>query len=331
LSTEALTSEILYGGETSARKFDPKSATPFINKSISEATRRAYGRALREFFQSASMKHPSEVVPQDVLLWRDKMRSQKKSAATVAFKLSVIRSFFEYLKAAGAILLNPASTKLVSPPELPSEPAGRALSAKEVRYLLSGPDREKPEGARDYALMLVMLRLSLRVSEVCSLRTSSVKWSHGRWTLRCKVKGGRKEVWPLPKEVKEAVDHYLKLDRRRREVVHLGGDQAPLFQPHTNYRTLDFDKPLSTRMVQKIVKKWADYSRLGDLSPHDLRRTAITRALETGLTYRLVQMMSKHKDPKTVMRYDHGRENMEQSAVNFLGYDEELEDVVHKR
>jgi integrase len=59
-------------------------------------------------------------------------------------------------------------------------------------------------------------------------------------------------------------------------------------------------------MAQKIVKKWADYSRLGDLSPHDLRRTAITRALESGLTYRQVQMMSKHKDPKTVMRYDHG-------------------------
>ncbi len=96
---------------------------------------------MREFFQSASMKHPSEVVPNDVLLWRDRLRSQRKSAATVAFKLSVIRSFFEYLKAAGTIPLNPASTKLVSPPELPSEPAGRALSAKEVRYLLSGPDR----------------------------------------------------------------------------------------------------------------------------------------------------------------------------------------------
>ncbi|MET0648424.1 MAG: site-specific integrase [Pyrinomonadaceae bacterium] len=167
-----------------------------------------------------------------------------------------------------------------------------------------------------------MLRLSLRVSEVCSLRASSVKWSHGRWTLRCKVKGGREEVWSLPKDVKEVIDSYLRLDRSRREITHSCGEHAYLFQPHTNYRTLDFDKPLSTRMVQKIVKKWADYSRLGDLSPHDLRRTAITRALESGLTYRQVQMMSKHKDPKTVMRYDHGRENMEQNAVNFLGYDE---------
>jgi site-specific recombinase XerD len=76
------------------------------------------------------MKHPLDVVPNDVVLWRDRLRSQKKSAATVAFKLSVIRSFFEYLKAAGAVPLNPASTKLVSPPELPSEPSGRALSAK---------------------------------------------------------------------------------------------------------------------------------------------------------------------------------------------------------
>ena len=322
MPTEALTPEIFRAGEAPSKRFDPKSASPFVNKSVSEATRRAYGRAVREFFQSAGMKHPSEVVPNDVLLWRDKLRSQKKSATTVAFKLSVIRSFFEYLKAAGAIPRNPASTKLVSPPELPSEPAGRALSAKEVRYLLSGPNREKSEGARDYALMLVMLRLSLRVSEVCSLRASSVRWSHGRWTLRCKVKGGREEVWPLPKDVKEAIDNYLWLDRKRREIAHSGGDHAYLFQPHTNYRTLDFDKPLSTRMVQKIVKRWADYSRIGNLSPHDLRRTAITKALDSGLTYRQVQMMSKHKDPKTVMRYDHGRENMEQNAVNFLGYDD---------
>jgi integrase/recombinase XerD len=73
----------------------------------------------------------------------------------------------------------------------------------------------------------------------------------------------------------------------------------------------------------KLVKRWTDYARLGDLSPHDLRKTAITRALDAGLTYRQVQMMSKHKDPKTVMRYDHSRENLDQNAVNFLQYEDE--------
>lgn len=33
--------------------------------------------------------------------------------------------------------------------------------------------------------------------------------------------------------------------------------------------------------------------------------------------------MSRHKGPEAVTRYDHGREDMEQNAVNSLGYDEE--------
>jgi len=303
------------------KRFDPRLATPFVNKSVSEETRRAYRRAMADFFQFVGGKHPTQVVPADVLRWRDHLRHSRKRAATVSFKLSVIRSFFEYLKAAGVVLLNPASTKLVTPPELPTEPAGRALTSKEVRNLLTGPDKEKPEGARDYALMLVMLRLSMRVAEVCSLRASSIKWSHGRWTLRCKIKGGREEVWPLPKDVKQVIEDYLKLDAQRRMTLHSDTD-AFLFQPHSNYRTLVFDKALSTRMVQNIVAKWGRFTGVGDVSPHDLRRTAITRALEMGQTYRQVQMMTKHKDPKTVMKYDHGRENLDQNAVNFLQYEE---------
>jgi integrase len=76
-------------------------------------------------------------------------------------------------------------------------------------------------------------------------------------------------------------------------------------------------------MVQKIVAKWGSFTGVGKVSPHDLRRTAITRALDAGLSYRQVQMMSKHRDPKTVMRYDHGRENLDQNAVNFLQYSDE--------
>jgi SEC-C motif-containing protein len=44
-------------------------------------------------------------VPNDVLLWRNHLRHSRKRAATVSFKLSVVRSFFEYLKAAGVVAL----------------------------------------------------------------------------------------------------------------------------------------------------------------------------------------------------------------------------------
>jgi site-specific recombinase XerD len=321
---EAITTPSGSAPSQGSSRFDPKLAQPFIYKSVSEETRSAYTRAIREFFQFVGHLHPSLVRASDVIAYRDHLRiNKRRKPNTIATKLAIVRSFFEYLRAGGVITVNPASTKLVTPPELPTNPQGRALTTKEVRYLLSSPDRSKVDGARDYAIMLVMLRLSLRLAEVSQLRVSSVKWSHGRWTLRCKIKGGKEEVWPLPKDVKEALDVYLKLDRERRQTLRSGGDEAYLFQPIVNYRTLEFDRPLSTRMVQKIVGRWAEFTGIGHVTPHDLRRTVVTKLLNDGCSYREVQMVTKHKDPKTVMRYDHARENLESSPVNTLSWDED--------
>src|SRR5947209_2135901 len=135
--------------------FDLKLARPFIHKSVSEETRSAYHRAIREFFQFVGNVHPMQVTPEQVIAYRDHLRTEKRRRPnTVATKLAVVRSFFEYLRAGAVITVNPASTKLVTPPELPTDPQGRALTPKEVRHLLSGPHRVKVEGARDYAVML---------------------------------------------------------------------------------------------------------------------------------------------------------------------------------
>lgn len=308
---------------TLSRRFDSRVAATFCERSVSEETRRAYRRVVKEFFSFHRQREPADITPADVQRWRDHLIGSKRSASTVSFKLSVVRSLFDYLLAAGYVSSNPALTKLVPPPALPEDLRGRALSSKEVRYLLSGPDRERPEGARDYALLLLLLRTGLRVSEACRLRLSQIRWSHGRWTVRLRVKGGRERTQPLPAEVKQAIDEYLRRDRRRREVQHSGGAGQFVFQPHTNYRTLEFAKPISATMAWHIVRKWGEFTGVGKLSPHDLRRTAITRALDQGLSYRQVQMMTGHRDPKTVMRYDHGRENLELNAANFLKYDEE--------
>jgi len=302
-------------------RFDKNKADEFARRSTSEATRRAYGRVVREFFASAGNLHPTAIEPSHVRVWRDVLTRRKQKAATISFKLAVVRAFFGYLIALGLVEKNPADAKFVLPPQLPEDMAGRALTPEEVRSVLAGPDRSKPEGARDYALLLVMLRMGMRVSEVCSLKASDLKWSHGRWILKFKVKGGRERTLPVPDEVRTAIKEYLKLDEKRRRNLHSDGDKAYLFQPLVNYRTLEFAKPLSTRMVGHIVARWGNWGGVGKLSPHDLRRTAITRALDQGLSYRQVQMMSGHKDPKTVMRYDHHRENLDQNAVNHLTYE----------
>lgn len=322
-------------------------ARNFVEKSVSEDTRRAYPRALLDFFAFVR-KYPAIVTVDDVIAHRDELvKKRRRKARTVAMKLSVVRAYFGYLKAAGEIQVNPADTGLVSLPAVPDDMAGRALTSEEVLRLLNAPDRSKPEGARDYTLLLTLVRTSLRVSEVRNLQVSSIVWSHGRWTARVKVKGGRERTIPLSKDVKEAIDHYLKLDAGRRRNLHSDGSDAFIFQTIVNYRMLEFDKSLSARQIGKIVDKWAEFSGLNEikdkdraggdkatkdkrkkkkrlrLSPHDLRCTAVTRALDLGFTYRQVQMMSGHKDIRMVVRYDHERENMEQSAINFLYYDEE--------
>lgn len=306
--------------KTPARRFEAKLAAPFVQKSLSDATRRAYTRALSEFFAFVGTRHPADIAPDDVLAYRDHLRARRLRPATVAFHLSVLRSFFAYLKDAGLVDRNPASTRLVPPPQLPTAPAGRALTSKEVRDLLAGPDRSVSTGARDYALLILMVRLGLRVNEVCSLRASSLKWSHGRWTIRFRAKGGDERTLPLPVDLKAALDAYLALDAGRRKLQHSDGPDAHLFQPHVNYRTLVFSKPITPRAVWNVVTRWASFAGIGKLSPHDLRRTVITRALDQGLSYRQVQMMSGHKDPKTVQRYDHGRENLDLNAVNYIDY-----------
>jgi len=310
-------------GISSPDRFDSRVATNFCQRSVSQETRRVYGRVLVEFFKYHNSRHPSEITPTEVLNWRDHLIKSKKRPATIALKLSIVRSFFEYLKAGGYVRENPALTRLVPSPAIPETERGRALTPQEVWHLLAGPDRSEPDGARDYALLMLMLRTGIRVSEACSLRVSSIKWSHGRWVLRLKVKGGRERSLPLPSDVKKAIDDYLKLDSARRTKLGCGGQDAHIFQPMTNYRTLVFDKSLSTTMAWKIVRRWGEFTAVGKLSPHDLRRTAITKAIDQGLSYRQVQMMSGHKNPQTVMRYDYNRENLDQNAVNFLDYGSE--------
>lgn len=134
-------------------------------KSLSVETRRTYQTHIKEFFKFIGNKHPGYVTPTDVIFWRDTLIKKGSRPTTVSTKLSVIRSFFEYLKETGAVGKNPASTMLVPPPVLPEGLAGRALTPKEVRYLLSGPHQDSATGARDYALMLLMCRTFLRVSE----------------------------------------------------------------------------------------------------------------------------------------------------------------------
>src|SRR5262245_16268642 len=66
--------------------FDPRRATEFAQKSMSEETRRAYSRVVREFFAAIGNLDPRLVGPAEVVEWRDKLQRKRQKAATISFK-----------------------------------------------------------------------------------------------------------------------------------------------------------------------------------------------------------------------------------------------------
>lgn len=307
----------------------------WVVRSLSPATRSSYRSVVRHF--AAFLSGPViEAVSDDVRRWRDAMILEGKKPATVAHRLAVLRSLFRYLQADGLVARNPAATELVPPPRLADDQVGRALTPKQVMYLLAGPRRTgldearrlrtPPDpkvivGARDYALLLILARLGLRVAEACSLKVSSIRTARGRSVLHVRVKGGRERQLPLPADVEEAIHSYLHLDRGRRRLAHSDGRDDPLLQPLANHRTLDHGKAVSTRHARSLVARYAELAGIGKLSPHDLRRTFVTVARDQGLSTRQVQMATGHKDSRMIDRYDRGRENLDLNAINFVRFD----------
>ena len=254
--------------------FDRRIINSFCERSRSESTRRNYRQVIEEFFAFYDGAHPATLGPEDIQAWKDHLIKAGKSTSTVILKLAVVRSFYDYLKTNSIVAFNPAATNLVSPPKQPKRLTGHTLSARELQNLLAGPDQSTAEGARDYALLLMLWELPVSINDICVLRVSSQLRGREFWELSLGVKKGRFVSVVLSDDLKTAIENYLSLDeeRRRQPGVRSNGPNAFLFQPTCNYRTLEFSRPLTTRMVRYIVKRWGDYAGLGHLSPHQARR-----------------------------------------------------------
>src|SRR6185369_4806876 len=97
-------------------KFDHSLTAHFCDRSRSEATRKTYRLAIEGFFRFVGNIHPAVINTSDVLMWRDHLQDQKKKSTTVALKVSVLRSFFDYLCGNGIVRANPAAGSAVSVP-----------------------------------------------------------------------------------------------------------------------------------------------------------------------------------------------------------------------
>jgi site-specific recombinase XerD len=164
-----------------------------------------------------------------------------KERRAVVSDNNAVQKYFKDLRANGHIALKPASTRLAPSPPVPEGLVIRDLFSKDVRYLFVSSDRSKPEGARDHAIILIICKVSLSVTEVAALKISSIPWSQGRPIIKFKAQGGRERILPLPPDVQSAIDHYLKLNRRFVEYIVGRSKSAEPIAQHMRVidRTLD--------------------------------------------------------------------------------------------
>jgi integrase len=136
--------------------------------------------------------------------------------------------------------------------------------------------------------------------------------------LRVTGKGGRVHTVPLAPGTTDAIDRYLatRADVEAPLPALAAGarPRRPLFATATGGR---LDQGVIWRLLRRLAEdagpELADVA--GRLSPHSLRHTAITAALDAGVSLRDVQDYARHADPRTTRRYDRARHSLDRHAT----------------
>ena len=99
---------------------------------------------------------------------------------------------------------------------------------------------------------------------------------------------------PLPPAVGRAIDRAA--GRRDRGPIPL------------NSRGARMDRHAATRRLHRLARVNGLRTKV---HPHMLRHTFVTTMLDAGVDLRDVQIAARHADPRTTMRYDRARTNLD--------------------
>ncbi len=263
-------------------------------RNASPYTIRNYTADLRDFFQFLSAKGVSSLKEVDRYVLRDYLSWLMERGivkASVARKLSAIRSFYRYLLREGMISTSPVAT--TSSPKLDKR-LPSFLTIEQVVRLLTAPDLAKPVGLRDRALLELLYASGLRVSELVNLNVAQLNLDSGE--IRVLGKGSKERMVLMGKPAARALSIYLNEGRPK-----LQGEKVS-----DALLTNRYGKRLSARGAQRILGKYASLAGIDKrVHPHLLRHTFATHLLDGGADLRVVQELLGHADLSSTQIYTH--------------------------
>jgi site-specific recombinase XerD len=230
------------------------------------------------------------LAPDDItqFIIRCHKRFSPKNTQTIA---SIIRAFLRFLYVNGDQPQDFSGC-------IPSIPCWRAqhlpefLEQKDVILLLKSCDRRTKKGMRNYALLLLFVRLGLRASEALQLSLDDIDWKHGIVLIR--GKGPKEAKLPLPSDVGEALVAYIK------RVRPLCKSRRIFLRSRAPYRELNNASSVSTIVRRALLTAHLAPKHKG---AHLLRYTAATECLRQGATLFEVGELLRHRSIDTTAIY----------------------------
>lgn len=135
------------------------------------------------------------------------------------------------------------------------------------------------------------------------------------------TKAEDKATVPMVPRVSKMLEDLKTEQEEKYGVTFLPSSTAFIFCAANDVNTTVYPSE-PTRMLSKITKRHG----LPDLSPHDLRHSAATLALEAGANLKQVQTLLRHKDPATTLQYYAGvSEEIQRQTV------QGIEDLITKK
>ena len=179
--------------------------------------------------------------------------------------------------------------KYVRQPKLPS-----CFSPDEITRLLACIDRSNAFGKRDYAMILLIVRLGLRCSDVAAMQFSNLQWEDEKIVLSQQKTKAVIEL-PLFQDLGDAIIDYLKYGRPRSDLPYIFLRLVP---PYNN-----MDNNALYGIMQKYLRLSGikyDERRHG---PHALRHSLATNLLKQNTPLPVISSVLGHENTESTIGY----------------------------
>ena len=281
-------------------------------------TRRAYRNDVDCFMKFTGIERPEEfrkVTRAHVIAWRDQLIGQELAPATIRRKLSSLADLFSYLCDQNAITNHPVNG-VKRPNEDSNEGKTPAISDEQVRLLLNAPPADNIKGKRDRAILAIAAYHGLRRFEVANLCIKDMHMRKGIMHLHVRGKGSKNRYLPLHPAAAPLIEDYLDA------AGHRDDRHGAMFRPIKNNATGDLAKAVSPDAIYLIMKEYGRQTGItGELfSPHALRATAATNALEHNSDLKRVRDWLGHSNISTTTMYDKRGTRVEDSPTFKVRY-----------